>query len=70
VLVHVPLALARPLVALATRFVPWAPITSDQLAMLEEGSSADPGEAERAFGVRMRPLGGVFGDAPAPAEAA
>jgi NADH dehydrogenase len=62
--VHVPLWLARPAVALAARVLPEAPITPDQLAMLEAGSTCDPGPVERAFGVTMRPVDDVFGDRP------
>jgi len=54
-LVHVPLALARPLVALASR-LPFAPITSDQLAMLSEDSVADPTALAAAFGVTPRSI--------------
>jgi NADH dehydrogenase len=59
-LVHVPLALARPAVALATALLPAPPITSDQLAMLERDSACDPGPAERAFGVRLRSIDGML----------
>jgi uncharacterized protein YbjT (DUF2867 family) len=54
--VHLPLAIARPLVALAARILPAPPITPGQLAMLEEGSAGDPATVERAFGLTMRPL--------------
>jgi len=55
-LVHVPLALARPLVALMAKLLPAPPITPGQLAMLEEDSVADPAEVARVFGVVVRPI--------------
>jgi NADH dehydrogenase len=70
VLVHVPLALARPLVALAARIVPFAPITPDQLAMLNEDSTCDGGAIEAAFGFRPGPIEPVFDDAGRAKEAA
>ncbi len=60
--VHIPLVLARPAVALAARLLPAPPITPDQLAMLEAGSTCDPAPAERAFGMTMRPVDDVLGD--------
>jgi NADH dehydrogenase len=54
-LVHVPLALARPLVAVVSK-LPFAPITSDQLAMLSEDSVADPTALTAAFGVTPRSI--------------
>ena len=54
-LVHVPLALARPMVALLSG-LPFAPITSDQLAMLSEDSVADPTGLAAAFGVTPRSI--------------
>lgn len=62
VLVHVPLALARPLVELADRLVSFAPITPGQLAMLGEDSTGDAAELERLFGLRVRPVDDVLGD--------
>lgn len=64
-LFHVPLFLARPAVRLMARLLPDPPITPDQLVMLEEGSTCDPGPAERAFGLRFRPVDDVLGDRPA-----
>jgi len=55
-LVHVPLVLARPLVALMAKLLPAPPITPGQLAMLEEDSVADPAEVARVFGVSVRPI--------------
>lgn len=68
-LVHVPLALARPAVALAARLLPAPPITPDQLAMLEEGSACDAGPVARAFGVALAPVDDVLGDRPSPPAA-
>ncbi|MGH7726235.1 MAG: complex I NDUFA9 subunit family protein [Candidatus Eiseniibacteriota bacterium] len=53
-LVHVPLALARPLVRLAGALLPDPPVTSDQVAMLAEDSICPDGPESiaRAFGVR------------------
>jgi NADH dehydrogenase len=64
-LVHVPLVLARPLVALAARVLPDPPITPDQLAMLEAGSTCDAAAAARAFGLSLRRVDDVLGDRPA-----
>jgi NADH dehydrogenase len=61
VLVHVPLAVARPVVALAATLLPSPPITPGQLVMLEEGSACDPAPAERAFGVAMGSIDDVLG---------
>ena len=55
-LVHVPLALARPLVALIARVLPNPPITPDQLAMLSEDSYADPAAVRDAFGIDVGPI--------------
>ena len=63
-LVHVPLVLARPGVALAARVLPEPPITPDQLAMLEEGSSCDSSVVARAFGVVPGSVDDVLGDRP------
>ncbi len=60
-LVHVPLALARPLVGLIAP-LPFAPVTPDQLAMLSEDSTCDGGALARAFGFTPRPIEGVFDD--------
>jgi len=68
--VHVPLWIARPAVALASRLLPAPPITPDQLAMLEAGSACDPAPAARAFGVTPGPVDDVIGDRPAPAREA
>jgi NADH dehydrogenase len=68
-LVHVPLWLARPAVRMMAALLPDPPITPEQLVMLEEGSSCDPGPAERAFGVRMRPVNDILGDGAAAAAA-
>jgi uncharacterized protein YbjT (DUF2867 family) len=55
-LVHVPLALARPLVALVAKVLPNPPITPDQLAMLSEDSVADPATVREAFGISVRSI--------------
>ena len=56
-LVHVPLALAKPLVAALSRVVGrWSPITPDQLAMLAADSVADPLALRRDFGVEPRSI--------------
>ena len=47
---HVPLGLVRPLV-LALDFLPFFPVTRDQLLMLEEESVCDPASFYRAFDV-------------------
>ena len=62
-LVHIPLALARPLVGLAARFGTFSPVTPDQLAMLNEDSTCDAVLAGAAFGVELRPIEPVFDDA-------
>jgi hypothetical protein len=58
-LVHFPLALARPLVSLLS-LLPEPPITPAELAMLVEGSACDPEPAARAFGVRLRPIDAIL----------
>ena len=56
-LVHVPLALAKPLVAALSKTVGrLSPITPDQLAMLSEDSVADPAALRREFGVEPRSI--------------
>ncbi len=55
-LVHVPLALARPLVSLLAAVLPSPPITPGQLAMLEEDSVADPADLKASFGVTVRSI--------------
>ncbi len=62
-LVHVPLALARPLVALIAKVLPAPPITPDQLAMLSEDSVADPALVLEAFGIRVRSIDPIFSGA-------
>jgi uncharacterized protein YbjT (DUF2867 family) len=49
-LVHVPLGLAKPAVAIV-QHLPGAPITRDQLTMLLEGSTCDTSAASLTFGV-------------------
>ena len=63
-LVHVPLAIARPLVAILGR-LPFSPVTSDQLAMLSEDSICDSGRIADAFGFAPRAVDDVFDDAAA-----
>jgi NADH dehydrogenase len=54
--VHVPFGLARPAAALVER-VPRAPITRDQLTMLDAGDNVcDIGPAVSAFGIEPLPL--------------
>lgn len=62
VLVHVPIGLARPLVALMAAVLPNPPITPGQLVMLEEGSACDAGPISRAFGVTPRAIDDILGD--------
>jgi len=54
-LVHVPLPIVRVLARVGDRLGPRAPITSDQLQMLTEGSVAPSNAIEAVFGVR--PMG-------------
>ena len=61
-LVHVPFALARPLVS-AIAPLPFAPITPGQLAMLEEDSVADAAEVLRVFGVAVRGIDAILSGA-------
>jgi NADH dehydrogenase len=62
-LVHVPLAFARPLVAAMARLLPRPPVTPGQLAMLGEDSVADPAETLRVFGVAVRPIDAILAGA-------
>jgi NADH dehydrogenase len=48
--VHIPVAVVRPLARLLHR-VPGFPITPDQLAMLEENNTCDPGPFVSTFGL-------------------
>lgn len=68
-LVHVPLALARPLVALIAKVLPAPPITPDQLAMLSEDSVADPALLLEAFGIQVRSIDPILSGDPALAGA-
>ena len=54
-LVRVPLGLIRP-VARAVHRMPTFPVTPDQLLMLEEDSTADPGPFYSVFGLTPLPL--------------
>ena len=56
VLHPVPLPLCRIAAALAERILPNPPLTTDQVAMLEEGQYGDPGLAEKILGFRPGPL--------------
>ncbi|MCU0291351.1 MAG: NAD(P)H-binding protein [Thermoanaerobaculaceae bacterium] len=56
-LLHLPLGVSRLLVAILER-LPGAPITSDQLTMLVEGSTCDIGPSSLAFGVPQQPYEG------------
>lgn len=53
--VHVPLALVRMAARLFDPLGPWAPITSDQLQMLVEGSATPHNAIESVYGIK--PLG-------------
>jgi len=48
---HVPLAIMKMAAALFSLLPIRAPVTSVQLRMLEEGSTADPGPMKRVFGI-------------------
>jgi uncharacterized protein YbjT (DUF2867 family) len=61
-LVHVPLFLARPVVALAARVLSDPPITPDQLGMLVAGSTCDSAAAAHTFGLTLRRVDDVLGD--------
>ena len=50
-LLHLPLAAARLQASLLPKFTARAPITRDQLTMLLEGSTGDPGPLVRDFGI-------------------
>jgi len=54
-LLHVPLAVVRVLARALDPLGPWAPITSDQLQMLVEGSAAPANAIRSVFGIE--PLG-------------
>ena len=55
-LVHVPLALARAAAAAFDLLGPAAPLTSDQLQMLIEGSATPDNAVESVFGIRPLPF--------------
>lgn len=55
-LVHVPLALARAAAAALDLLGPAAPLTSDQLQMLVEGSATPANAIESVFGIRPVPF--------------
>ena len=54
--VHVPLGLVRAAALGFDPLGPWAPITSDQLQMLVEGTVTPENAIERVFGIRPAPL--------------
>ncbi|NDC80667.1 MAG: complex I NDUFA9 subunit family protein [Verrucomicrobia bacterium] len=56
VLFPVPMKLCRIAAALAERLLPFPPLTTDQVIMLEEGSCGDASAAEALFGFRTAPL--------------
>ena len=56
VLFPIPLKLCRIAAALAERVLPYPPLTTDQVVMLEEGSCGDASAAESLFGFRPGPL--------------
>lgn len=66
-LVHLPVGLARFLVAIAERF-PSAPITRDQLTMLLEGSTCEIGASSLAFGVPQQRYEGPVWLRPRPGD--
>jgi NADH dehydrogenase len=55
-LVHVPLVVARAAARVFDRLGPVAPLTSDQLQMLVEGSATPANAIESAFGIRPLPF--------------
>ncbi|MGH2600123.1 MAG: hypothetical protein ACRDJ9_12155, partial [Dehalococcoidia bacterium] len=59
--VHVPLALVRAAARVFDRLGPLAPITSDQLQMLVEGSVTPDNAIERVFGIRPMALHDALG---------
>jgi NADH dehydrogenase len=52
---HHPIALMAPIVRVLER-VPLFPLTSDQLLMMREGSTCDPGPFARAFEISPAPF--------------
>lgn len=54
--VHIPLALARMAAYILERILKPAPLTRDQLNMMQTGSICDQTVAEKEFGVRFSPL--------------
>jgi uncharacterized protein YbjT (DUF2867 family) len=54
--VHVPLGLVRAVARAFDPLGPWAPITSDQLQMLVEGTATPDNAIERVFGIKPAPL--------------
>jgi hypothetical protein len=54
--VHVPLVVARAAARVFDRLGPVAPLTSDQLQMLVEGSATPANAIESAFGIRPLPF--------------
>ena len=56
ILFPVPLPLCRLFAAVAERFLPHPPLTTDQIVMLEEGQSGDPALATQLLGFHTPPL--------------
>jgi NADH dehydrogenase len=52
--VHVPMPLMFLGAAIAEKILPNPPVTTDQLKMLREGSTCDPGPMKRIFGIQPR----------------
>lgn len=50
-LVHLPLALVRPVVRLLEKILPMPPVTTDQLKMLLQGNVCDVSRMREAFGI-------------------
>lgn len=53
--IHIPMGLAK-IAAILTRMIPWAPVSRDQLLMLEENNAADNSSLRRDFGIEPKPL--------------
>jgi NADH dehydrogenase len=54
--VHIPMKMMKPLVKLLERLLPTPPVTSEQLAMLEEGSVCDIEPMKKTFPVKLTRL--------------
>ena len=56
--VHIPAFVARPAIAVMERILPRAPVTSDQIKMLDIRNVSEGRELEQAFGFTPKPLRG------------